>query len=82
MLLSTLGGMLANIFSCRPVIYWKDYLEARCTVQQSHLLVAAGVLNIVTDVAVWICPLPLVWKLQLSWRERLLAVVTFGLGFM
>ncbi|KAF3920309.1 hypothetical protein AA313_de0210047 [Arthrobotrys entomopaga] len=39
-----------------------------------------GAFYIVTDLAIWALPMPLVFKLKLKPKEKILAVITFSLG--
>lgn len=37
-------------------------------------------LNIGTDMLVWLCPLPVIWGVQLPKRQRVILRIVFGLG--
>lgn len=71
------------VFKCNPVLYWKDdaYWNSECkTALWQKSEVVCGGINIATDVAVWVLPLPMIWKIRQSLRERLLTCATFGVG--
>ncbi|KAK6512473.1 hypothetical protein TWF481_001359 [Arthrobotrys musiformis] len=83
----SLGNSLAMIFTwvfrCSPVLSFDtmDYFTATCkTDMWLKSMDVTGALNIVTDVVIWLLPLPLVWKITQGNRERLLASLTFGVG--
>lgn len=85
--LVTLGNSLTMIFTwvfrCDPVLTFKeiDYFTATCKTEMWFTSMdVTGALNIVTDVVIWLIPLPLVWRITQGNRERLLASLTFGIG--
>ncbi|KAK1467043.1 hypothetical protein CMEL01_11036 [Colletotrichum melonis] len=41
---------------------------------------AAGVVVIVTDICLWICPIPMIWGLQLPQRQKWAVSAVFALG--
>ncbi|KAF3931702.1 hypothetical protein ABW19_dt0204205 [Dactylella cylindrospora] len=71
------------VFKSDPVLYWRDdaYWTAnvKAVLWEKSELVCGGI-NIVTDVMVWVLPLPMIWKIRQSLRERLLTCATFGVG--
>ena len=82
---NAMGGFFAWLFQCNKVDLWNYPFNnaLHCgVVDIITLSEAVGIINIITDVMIWIIPMPLVWKLQLYPRERYLAVFTFGLGAM
>jgi len=87
MLLVSIQGSvfcLTIIFQCRPISdYWtisKDP-QPNCISQTSHLL-AAGIINILTDFAVVILPIRMVLTLRLPRRDLIMVAILFGLGFI
>lgn len=71
------------LFYCHPVIYWTgdNYLNTQCNaVLYTKSQYACGAINIITDCIIWLIPLPLIWRITVSKRERALAVVTCGVG--
>ncbi|KAF3942362.1 hypothetical protein ABW19_dt0210000 [Dactylella cylindrospora] len=82
---SAMCGLFMWLFQCNYPDIWNHGMDPtlRCgAINIMDLVLATGSVNIITDVVIWFIPLPLVWKLQLYPRERILAVVTFGLGFL
>ncbi|KAK6539143.1 hypothetical protein TWF694_009387 [Orbilia ellipsospora] len=76
---NTFAGFLFVIFTCNPVAWWDDLLQNPCIDQRAGLIIT-GAIYILTDVAIWVLPMPLVFRLKLRTRERLLAILTFGIG--
>ena len=73
--------VLANVFQCRPIYAgWNFFAKGRCASLQ-EITVGTGALNIISDVAIVVAPLPLVLRLQLRPAKRLgvLAVLATGL---
>lgn len=88
------GGLLAFILAwtvtlsvllplvCYPVEkFWEPALPGSCVDQLAVWYVMAGV-NIVTDFAIFIIPLPVIKSLQLPTKQKMLLVVVFGLGLL
>ncbi|KAK6499494.1 hypothetical protein TWF506_004124 [Arthrobotrys conoides] len=77
------GGFFAFLFQCNKVNFWDsefDVLTLKCKVHTLKAILGTGIVNIITDALVWVIPMPLVWRLQLYPRERIIAFFTFGLG--
>ncbi|KAF3225349.1 hypothetical protein TWF191_005400 [Orbilia oligospora] len=81
---NALGGFFAFLFQCTKVNFWDSEfdLTLRCEVHTLKAILGTGIVNIITDALVWVIPMPLVWRLQLYTRERIIAFFTFGLGGM
>ncbi|KAK6338554.1 hypothetical protein TWF730_002617 [Orbilia blumenaviensis] len=79
---NALGGFFAFLLQCNKVNFWDSEfdLTLECKVHTLKAILGTGVVNIITDALVWVIPMPLVWKLQLYPRERVVAFFTFGLG--
>ncbi|KAF3170681.1 hypothetical protein TWF106_009813 [Orbilia oligospora] len=79
---NALGGFFAFLFQCTKVNFWDSEfdLTLRCEVHTLKAILGTGIVNIITDALVWVIPMPLVWRLQLYTRERIIAFFTFGLG--
>jgi len=41
-----------------------------------------GILNIVTDILIYLLPVPMLWGLQLTWRKKGAIMGIFGLGIL
>ncbi|KAF3934337.1 hypothetical protein ABW19_dt0210573 [Dactylella cylindrospora] len=83
-LCNTIATIFGWVFQCDPILPWKhqNYMNPNgsCPVDTWKLEVATGSVNIITDVIIWVIPLPMIWKMQLSFRERLISVLTLGVG--
>lgn len=77
-----LSQILVAILGCRPVRqFWDPSAGGSCipTVRQFYTN-AAG--NIITDVAVFLLPLPALWSLQLPRPSKMVLIGVFSLGFL
>ena len=80
----TAGYLFSNfwtqIFGCRPIAkYWKPDMAGHCirTLEADY---GYGSLNFITDLIIFILPLPMVWRLQLSRRDKIGLSVVFMIG--
>ncbi|KAK6514552.1 hypothetical protein TWF281_004750 [Arthrobotrys megalospora] len=69
-----------SIFKCKPVNYWSEWYTSTCDPKQTIPYLVTGSAMILSDVIIWVLPLPMVMRLQLYRRERIAAVFTFSLG--
>ena len=74
----SVGGFLADIFSCRPVsASWNlSQDETAVCIDQNAFYIAQAALGIVADVATFIIPLPLLSTLRLPLQQKI------AVGFM
>ena len=82
----TFGYLFSNlwtqIFGCRPIAkYWIPDLLGHC-IQTLKADYGYGSLNFITDLLIFILPLPMVWRLQLSSRDKVGISVIFMIGSM
>lgn len=77
-----LSQVLIGIFMCTPIEgFWDNTVKAKCIPNFPQFYInAAG--NIVTDLAVFIMPLPALWKLVLPKAQKYFLVGIFSLGFL
>ena len=61
---------------------WDHRIHAKCIPNTVTLWYFNGVFNIVTDVAILLLPIPIVWKLELPRSQKILLTCIFGLGFL
>ncbi|KAF5003129.1 hypothetical protein FDECE_10320 [Fusarium decemcellulare] len=74
-------GIMAFL-ECVPLqAVWDPRVEGKCRPHQTTLWYINGVINIVSDVAILILPLPVVWKLNFPRTQKILLSGIFGLGF-
>ncbi|KAI9040230.1 uncharacterized protein KD926_008431 [Aspergillus affinis] len=68
------------IFSFSPVeAQWKVWLPYT-TIQIKQFWLATGIINVVLDFIILCLPQPLVWKLKMGWKQRVLLSGVFCLG--
>lgn len=72
--------ILANIFQCRPVHAGWDFFEPGHCASLQEITVGTGALNIISDVAILVAPIPLVSRLQMRLAKKLglLAILSTG----
>ena len=76
------SNLWAQIFICRPIAkYWRPDLPGHCTLEPKSDY-GYGSLNFITDLLILVLPLPMVWRLKLSSRDKLGVSVTFVIGSM
>lgn len=77
-----LSVFLEELLLCRPLAYnWDKSIDGKCANVTAAYL-AAGILNLLTDVSVLVLPIPMVLRLQLPLRTRLALLVTFCVGLV
>ena len=73
---------LVAVFQCRHVDdAWKIALPANCLTQAS-MLEGQAIFNLVSDVTIMFLPLPIIWRLHMSLRRRLVLLGIFTIGLM
>lgn len=45
-----------------------------------YLGVASGIMNVISDFSILILPLPIIWRLQMSWDKKSRVFAVFGVG--
>lgn len=70
-------------FSCQPLRrYWDAPDSHSCRVNDDAAIEAASVSNIVAGFVILSLPMPILWKLRLSIRERLYVTVLMSVGLV
>lgn len=76
------ANLLTQIFGCSPRSkYWVPETPGHC-INYTKAGLAYGSFNIASDLLIFILPLPLVWRLELSRREKAGISVIFMSGAM
>ena len=80
----TFGYIFSNawtqLFNCPPIIkYWRPDIPGHCDSSTKPPLIY-GSLNIITDLLIFVLPLPMVWRMQLTLKEAIEVSVIFILG--
>ena len=74
------GAFFGDIFQCVPVRkLWNPTVPGRC-INYEALIIASGVLNVVTDFAILGLPMPLLWRLEAPTRRKRLLSIVFSFG--
>ncbi|KAF3927776.1 hypothetical protein ABW20_dc0100241 [Dactylellina cionopaga] len=80
LLSTTVTNFFVILLQCDRFAFWEEETTTYCKLDSKTAQIAIGGIGVVTDILLWLMPLPVVWKLQLGKREKFLAVLTFGLG--
>lgn len=78
----SLGLGIALIFQCQPISAGWHYFEPGKCVSLIRMNNVNGALNIFTDLAVVVLPMPLIWKMQLRFAKFLVLLAVFGSGLL
>lgn len=75
-------NLITLLFGCTPIAkYWKASEPGHCiTLIKADY--AYGSMNVGSDILLFLLPLPMVWQLQLSFKEKLGLVLVFMSGIM
>lgn len=62
---------ITSTFNCIPIEkIWNPEVQGTC-LSQYRVFLGAAIPNVVTDALLLVVPLPLLWKLQTSWRNKI-----------
>lgn len=75
-----LAQVFFEIFQCVPISSAWDPSETGKCVPYGALVLAMGIVNIVTDVIMLILPMPLLWRLKVSATRKWMLMIMFSLG--
>lgn len=74
------------VFSCNPpAMFWGDVVAGgKCMRAESQLAFynANGILNIITDLGIYLVPIPMVWAIKMPFKQKLGVVSIFVLGLL
>lgn len=75
------SNLLTQIFGCTPIqLSWK--LEAGHCINLLEAGVAFSSMNVISDLLIFVLPMPMVWRLQLSRKVKLGVMLVFMGGGM
>lgn len=70
------SGIIAFLVCCRPVsYYWTQFTKpegGKCVYDLYNFYISYAGVNVVTDVAILLVPMPIVWSLQMRRAQKLL----------
>ena len=68
-------------FNCTPVDkYWKPELSGTCIDIYDGFL-GTAIPNVITDIFLLLLPLPMLWRLYISWRSKIGLILVFFSGY-
>ena len=68
---------------CKPIAYnWDTTIEGGSCANQTEAFEAVGILNLLTDIAIIILPMPWLWTLQLPITKKIGLTGIFGIGIV
>ncbi|KAH8429215.1 uncharacterized protein LDX57_006882 [Aspergillus melleus] len=74
-------ALLVNIFQCTPPQYYYDKtLNGHCMGGQRAFFQSMGSISLIEDVIILCLPIPVVWKLQITFRQKMAITLVFSLG--
>jgi hypothetical protein len=74
------SNIIAGLLICRPIQRnWNFTIPGSCGSQPDYYF-SMGIVNLVTDAAIIILPMPYLYKLQLSLYKKLLAMGLLSIG--
>lgn len=81
-----IGGLaltFVNIFQCRPVgAAFETPIPASATCEDIvTLYLSSAPLNIITDLAIFFLPMPILTAMRLPMKQKFILIITFGFGF-
>ncbi|OQE21989.1 hypothetical protein PENSTE_c011G09862 [Penicillium steckii] len=81
----SLSSFIGALAGCSPPsLFWTDPTSSKCMAMapQQKFYEVNGILNIVTDILIYLLPVPMLWGLQLTWRKKGAIMSIFGLGIL
>jgi hypothetical protein len=76
-------SVFVTIFQCDPIAgAWEFALLKKKCINILHFFYFASSVNILTDLVLCTSPLPLFWKLEISFKERVILCTLFGTGVL
>ena len=75
-----LAQFFGDVLQCIPLRkLWNPTVPGKCFNYEA-LIIAGGVLNVVTDFAILGLPMPLLWRLEAPTRRKRLLSIVFSFG--
>ncbi|KAI9761537.1 MAG: hypothetical protein M4579_000928 [Chaenotheca gracillima] len=76
-----LALMLSLIFACHPIEKsWNVLITEGSCIDRTAIYLSNGILNIITDLIIFVLPVPMVWGIQLPKRQKLGVLAFFSVG--
>ncbi|MCJ1344611.1 hypothetical protein MMC31_002814 [Peltigera leucophlebia] len=78
---TAVATLAANLAQCIPLkVLWGTTEAAEKCINQQLLWALSSLPNIITDLIMLALPVPVIWKIQLSWKDKVGLMLTFGTG--
>jgi hypothetical protein len=75
-----IGITVALALACRPIeAYWDASVEGSC-LNLVHFTYFTNITNMITDIWIFLMPVPVIWHLQLQTKKKLLLCFIFSIG--
>ncbi|EAW15034.1 putative integral membrane protein [Aspergillus clavatus NRRL 1] len=79
----SIATILAGCLICRPLAFsWDSTIPGGSCGNQVTSFTVTGVINLITDVAVLITPMPRLYRLQMARYTKVALIAVFGLGLV
>lgn len=77
----TVALELSLLFACNPIIkLYHSYLRGSCSINIIAHALTQGILNIISDFFIIIVPIPMVWSMHMSTKQKVGVVGIFATG--
>lgn len=71
----------AAIFQCSPIAYnWDTTISDGHCINYGAVVIAAGALNIATDLTILVMPIPMIWQLHTFKQKKWQLIFIFAMG--
>ncbi|MCJ1438914.1 hypothetical protein MMC27_008304 [Xylographa pallens] len=75
--------LLETLLICKPIAFnWDTTIEGGSCANETQAFEAVGILNLLTDIAIIILPMPWLWTLQLPITKKIGLTAIFGIGIV
>lgn len=79
----TVSIFVADLLQCTPLAFvWDKTIPGGKCMNQQAFFVGSAVLNIISDCAVLVLPIPMVWGMQTNTRKKIALIFLFSLGIL
>jgi hypothetical protein len=75
-----IANIIAVLLICRPLARNWDFTLPRTCGSQPAFYFAMGLVNLITDAAIIVLPMPYLYNLRLAWRKKLVAMALLSIG--
>ena len=76
-----IATLLVTIFNCHPIrFFWDKSIPNGHCLDPRVQTYSLSVISILTDIFVWVVPVPWLWRLILDWPKKIGLIATFALG--